>query len=100
MFGRRAFQKALHTHRATLIQRFVRGWLARVRYRRVIRGIVKLQSHYRRRKAKTQLRILKVCTLKIVFYIIINEGHMAAYGPVCLHEEIRNKIGKIPVHIL
>jgi len=61
--GRREFERTLHTHRAVVIQRYARGWLARVRYRRVIRGIVKLQSHFRRRQAKKELKKLKVSTV-------------------------------------
>ena len=62
-FGRREFERRLHAHRAVVIQRYARGWIARVRYHRVIRGIVKLQSHFRRRQAKKELKKLKVSTV-------------------------------------
>lgn len=60
-FGRMLFKQELHEHRAITIQKMVRSYLARRRYKRVMRGIVLLQSHYRRRRAKKQLKVLKVC---------------------------------------
>ncbi|VDI30913.1 Hypothetical predicted protein, partial [Mytilus galloprovincialis] len=73
-FGRREFEKALHTHRAVVIQRYARGWLARVRYRRVIRGIIKLQGHYRRRKAKKELQKLKIEAKSVDHIKNVNKG--------------------------
>ena len=60
------FKKELHEHRAVTIQKMVRSYLARKRYKRVMRGIVLLQSHYRRRKAKKELKHLKVSSVEII----------------------------------
>lgn len=46
--------------KATIIQRNVRGWLARLRFRRCIRGIVLLQAHIRRRQARKIFKSLKI----------------------------------------
>ncbi|VDI51604.1 myosin V [Mytilus galloprovincialis] len=89
-FGRREFEKALHTHRAVVIQRYARGWLARVRYRRVIRGIIKLQGHYRRRKAKKELQKLKKQEMNTVKQ---QEGEMDKMK-VDL-EKLRNSSGQV-----
>ena len=58
--GRLHFQKVLANHKALLIQRVWRGYVARKRVKALHYGIVLLQSHYRRRKAKEELRQLKV----------------------------------------
>lgn len=68
-FGRMLFKQELHEHRAITIQKMVRSYLARRRYKRVMRGIVLLQSHYRRRRAKKQLKVLKVCHTFVCIYI-------------------------------
>lgn len=65
-FGRMLFKKELHEHRAVTIQKMVRSYLARKRYKRVMRGIILLQSHYRRRKAKKELKHLKVSSVEII----------------------------------
>ena len=59
-FGRQHFIELRANVRATTIQRIVRGWLARRRYNKVRRGIIKLQAHVRRRAAKKELKRLKV----------------------------------------
>jgi myosin-5 len=43
-----------------VIQRNVRGWLARRRYQRCLRGLVLLQAHVRRRQARKVFKSLKV----------------------------------------
>ena len=60
MAGRLEFLKVKANAKAIVIQRYVRGWLARTRYQKFLRGLVLLQSHVRRRAAKKQLKILKV----------------------------------------
>ena len=46
-------------------QRFVRGFLARKRFLTARRGVVLLQSHFRRRKAKAEFRVLKACAREL-----------------------------------
>lgn len=63
MFGRREYRKRLRNSKATVIQSHIRGWLARVHYKRTMRGIILLQCCWRRRKAKQLLKQLKVSPL-------------------------------------
>ncbi|XP_021345690.1 unconventional myosin-Va-like isoform X3 [Mizuhopecten yessoensis] len=60
LFGRRQYQKQMHEYRAIVIQKYIRGWLQRRRYHKIIHGFVLIQSHYRRRKARAQLKVLKI----------------------------------------
>ncbi len=46
--------------KAVIIQKWVRGWLARQHYRRTMAAIILLQSCVRRMKAKKELKKLKV----------------------------------------
>lgn len=50
----------LREHKSVIIQKHVRGWLARVRYRRTLEAIVYLQCCYRRMMAKRELKKLKI----------------------------------------
>lgn len=59
-FGRRDFRRRLYEHKTKIIQARIRGYLARKQYKRVMYGIIKIQGHYKRRKARAQLKILKV----------------------------------------
>ncbi|XP_052263994.1 unconventional myosin-Va-like isoform X4 [Dreissena polymorpha] len=59
-FGRRAFQKRLYEYKTRVIQSRVRTFLARKQFQKVLYGIVKVQGHFRRRKAKEELRLLKI----------------------------------------
>ena len=47
-------------HKAVIIQKWVRGWLARTYYRRSIHAIIYLQCCFRRMMAKRELRKLKI----------------------------------------
>uniref|UniRef100_A0A8C3GNB6 Myosin VA n=1 Tax=Cairina moschata TaxID=8855 RepID=A0A8C3GNB6_CAIMO len=47
-------------HKSIIIQKHVRGWLARVHYRRTLKAIVYLQCCYRRMMAKRELKKLKI----------------------------------------
>ena len=60
MFARQQFAEIRYNTKAVVIQCYMRGWLARRRYRKMVRGIILLQSHVRRRAAKRQLKQLKV----------------------------------------
>ncbi|XP_052692333.1 unconventional myosin-Va-like isoform X3 [Crassostrea angulata] len=73
-FGRMLFKQELHEHRAITIQKMVRSYLARRRYKRVMRGIVLLQSHYRRRRAKKQLKVLKIEAKSVEHIKNVNKG--------------------------
>ncbi|XP_062613392.1 unconventional myosin-Va-like isoform X4 [Saccostrea cucullata] len=73
-FGRILFKKELHEHRAITIQKLVRSWLARKRYKRVMRGIVLLQSHFRRRRAKKELKQLKIEAKSVEHIKNVNKG--------------------------
>lgn len=57
--ARQKMFKTRHERQVVQAQRFVRGWLARKRFLTVRRGIILLQSHFRRRKAKAEFRQLK-----------------------------------------
>lgn len=50
----------LREHKSVVIQKHVRGWLARRRYRRTLQAIVYLQCCYRRMMAKRELKKLKI----------------------------------------
>ena len=58
--GRMSYKSALTTAKAILIQRHVRGWLARRRYQNDARKIVVAQSAVRRWLAVRELKRLKV----------------------------------------
>jgi len=60
VLARRRYVEKLRNVKAVVIQKNVRRWLATRRYSLILHGIIKIQSHYRRRKAKLQLKILKV----------------------------------------
>ena len=72
-FGRERFIELRANVRATTIQRIVRGWLARRRYNKVRRGIIKLQAHVRRHAAKKELkrRKVSVCCCRFCLYIAL-----------------------------
>uniref|UniRef100_A0A8B9CT60 Myosin VB n=1 Tax=Anser brachyrhynchus TaxID=132585 RepID=A0A8B9CT60_9AVES len=50
----------LAEHKATILQKYARGWLARTRFRRIRGATIVLQCYYRRRKARQQLKALKI----------------------------------------
>jgi len=50
----------LRNVKAVVIQKHVRRWLQVKKYRMVLRGIVLIQSHFRRRKARLLFKMLKV----------------------------------------
>lgn len=67
-FGREQFLSLRANSKAVIIQRHVRGWLARVRYRKVRRGFIMLQAHVRRHAAKKELKKLKVILYSFLFW--------------------------------
>ena len=60
LIGRQQFTSLCTTIKVLAIQRYVRGWLARRHYKRVIKGIILMQGHVRRRMAKRLLKQMKV----------------------------------------
>lgn len=50
----------LREHKSIIIQKHIRGWLARVHYCRTLKAIVYLQCCYRRMMAKRELKKLKI----------------------------------------
>ncbi len=60
MFGRQKHFALLVESKTIIIQKRVRGWLARRRYQKVRYGFIKLQGHVRRRAAKRELKRLKI----------------------------------------
>lgn len=54
------FSQMLAEHKATILQRYARGWLARARFRRARAAAVVLQSHWRRIRARRQLLALRI----------------------------------------
>ena len=50
----------MYEQKAVIIQKWVKGWLIRRRYRRTLAAIVLLQSCVRRLRAKKELKKLKV----------------------------------------
>uniref|UniRef100_A0A8B9VR94 Myosin VB n=1 Tax=Anas zonorhyncha TaxID=75864 RepID=A0A8B9VR94_9AVES len=52
--------RVLAEHKATILQKYARGWLARTRFRRIRGATIVLQCYYRRRKARQQLKALKI----------------------------------------
>lgn len=59
---------------ATRIQSHVRGWLARRRYGKMMRGIVLLQAHARRRKARKIFKSMKVEARTVEHQRQLNKG--------------------------
>lgn len=60
--ARKAYMRLLYENKAVVIQRYARGWLARMEFRRSIHHIVITQAAIRRWLARRELKKLKVCT--------------------------------------
>ncbi len=60
--------------KAVVIQKWMRGWLARQRYRRTLAAIILLQSCVRRMRAKKQLKKLKVEARSVEHFKKLNVG--------------------------
>lgn len=60
--------------KAVVIQKWVRGWLDRQHYRRTLAAIVLLQSCERRRRAKKELKKLKVEARSVEHFKKLNVG--------------------------
>lgn len=64
----------LRDHKATIIQKRVRGWLARLHYRRSLEAVVYLQCCFRRMMAKRELKKLKIEARSVEHYKKLNVG--------------------------
>lgn len=60
LFGRQKFNQLRAERKAIVVQKHIRGWLQRKRYKTVIKGITLLQAHVRRRAAKKLFKQLKI----------------------------------------
>lgn len=60
--------------KAMVIQRCVRGWLVRQRYRRTLAAVILLQSCVRRWRAKKEFRRLKVEARSVEHFKKLNVG--------------------------
>lgn len=54
------FLQILREHKTVIIQKWVRGWLARIHYKRSMHAIIYLQCCFRRMMAKRELKKLKI----------------------------------------
>lgn len=61
-------------HKATIIQKRARGWLARKHFKRSMRAIVYLQSCFRRMMARRELKKLKIEARSVEHYKKLNFG--------------------------
>ncbi len=61
-------------HKALLIQRWVRGFMARWRFRRIKRAVVYLQCCVRRMLARRELKKLKIEARSVEHYKNLNFG--------------------------
>lgn len=64
----------MYERKAVIIQKWVKGFLARQRYRRALADIVLLQSCVRRMVAKKQLKNLKVEARSVEHFKKLNIG--------------------------
>ena len=67
MFGRRRFYAVHKEARTIVIQAAIRAYVARKKYKKVMRGIIKLQGHVRRKAAKKELKRLKVWSIAKIY---------------------------------
>ncbi|XP_073786138.1 unconventional myosin-Va isoform X21 [Danio rerio] len=67
-------QKLLREHKAVIIQKMVRGWLARQWFKRSLKAIVYLQCCIRRMRAKRELKKLKIEARSVEHFKKLNIG--------------------------
>lgn len=60
--------------KAVVIQKWVRAWLVRRRYRHALAAVILLQSCVRRRRAKNELKKLKVEARSVEHFKKLNVG--------------------------
>lgn len=64
----------IYEHKAVIIQKWARRWLAKWRYRRTLSAIILLQSCVRRMRAKKELKKLKVEARSVEHFKKLNVG--------------------------
>uniref|UniRef100_A0A8C4HI68 Myosin VAa n=1 Tax=Dicentrarchus labrax TaxID=13489 RepID=A0A8C4HI68_DICLA len=67
-------EQLLREHKAVIIQRHVRGWLARCWYKRCLVSIVVLQCCIRRMRARRELKKLKIEARSVEHFKKLNKG--------------------------
>ena len=65
--ARKACAAARYKMHVVTCQRFVRGWLARLHYKRIRRGFILVESHWRRKVAKREYLKLRVLSFSHLF---------------------------------
>lgn len=66
-------QFLLH-HKAMIIQKYVRGWLQRIKFRRARAAAITIQCAYRRMLAKRELKQLKIEARSAEHFKKLNTG--------------------------
>ena len=61
-------------HKAVVIQKWARCWLAKQRYKRTLAAVILLQSCVRRMRAKKELKMLKVEARSVEHFKKLNIG--------------------------
>lgn len=64
----------LRSHKVVIIQKRVRGWLARCWYKRCLESIVYLQCCIRRMRARRELKKLKIEARSVEHFKKLNKG--------------------------
>lgn len=64
----------LRAHKVVIIQKRVRGWLARCWYKRCLESIVYLQCCIRRMRARRELKKLKIEARSVEHFKKLNKG--------------------------
>lgn len=64
----------MREHKVVIIQKHVRGWLARCWYQRCLRAVVYLQCCVRRMKARRELKKLKIEARSVEHFKKLNKG--------------------------
>lgn len=68
------FSQLMYEKKAQVIQKWVRGWLARQHYKCILAAIILLQSCVRRMRAKRELKKLKVEARSVEHFKKLNIG--------------------------
>lgn len=68
------FLQFLLHHKAMIIQKYVRGWLQRIKFRRARAAAITIQCAYRRMLAKRELKQLKIEARSAEHFKKLNTG--------------------------
>lgn len=72
--ARKNRQQLVLGRKATVIQAHIRGMLARIRYKKIVRGITLCQAHFRRRKARKIFKAMKIEARSVEHQKQLNKG--------------------------